>query len=72
MKKFWKGLSMESQERRQRLIAAFALMTIIPLLICGWLVSNYVFPAYETIWDICLVILLTIVVAVLGLWLAKS
>jgi len=50
---------------------AFSLMSIIPLLVCVYLVSNFIFPHLENIGQVSMVVLLSITVALLGLVLAK-
>jgi len=52
---------------------AFALMSIIPLLICVYLATNYVFPRYQhELGAISITILITIVITIFGLHLARG
>ncbi len=52
---------------REKLIVAFSLMSIIPLLVLGYVVSIYVFPQIREIGNLSLVIALAIGIALLGL-----
>jgi diguanylate cyclase (GGDEF)-like protein len=56
---------------RYKLLLAFSLMSLIPLLVCTYLVSLYIFPQLENILDISIIVALSIVMALLGLILAK-
>jgi len=51
---------------------AFALMSIIPLLACMYVISLYAFPHQENLINISGVVLMSLVVALLGLLLAKG
>lgn len=57
---------------REKLMVAFSLMSIVPLLVLGYIVTNYVFPRLETFWDISLVVVLAVVIAFLGMAVARS
>jgi len=52
---------------REKLIVAFSLMSIIPLLVLGYVVSLYVFPQIREIGNLSLVVALAIGIALLGL-----
>lgn len=56
---------------RYKLMVAFGYMTIIPLLVCAYILLVYVFPQSDNIGDVSLLLLLALVVALLGLELAK-
>jgi len=56
---------------RYKLMVAFSLMSIIPLLVCTYIASIYVFPQLDNILDVSAVVLLSAVIAILGLALAK-
>ena len=60
------------QSLREKLVVAFVLMSIVPLLVLGYVVSNYVFPHLDTLWDLSLVVLLTVGISFLGLVVARS
>ena len=68
---FIKRLSLVPTGLRYKLMVSFSLMSIIPLLVCVYLVNVFIFPNVENIPQTSLVILLTIIVAFLGLILAK-
>ncbi len=72
MFKIFKSLSLIPKGLKYKLMIAFSLMSIIPLLICVWVASNFVFPYVKTIWDISAVIFVGVMVALLGLTLAKE
>ena len=57
---------------RYKLILAFSLMSIIPILACMYLISLYIFPQIETLLDVSIVVIIVIVIAMLGLLLAKK
>jgi diguanylate cyclase (GGDEF)-like protein len=58
---------------RYKLILAFSLMSIVPLLVCGVIISVYVYNnEFFVVGDISLILLITIVITVLGLFIAKS
>ncbi len=73
MGKFLKSLSLVPRGLRHKLMVAFALMAIIPLLVCGYIALNYIFPVEKgLIGHISSVILLAVVIAILGLALARG
>lgn len=57
---------------KEKLVVAFSLMSMLPMLVMVYLVSVYIFPRMESIWDISLVVLLTGVIAFLGLAVARG
>ncbi len=57
---------------RHKLLIAFSLMSIIPLLAATYIVSTYLFPQLEDIITVSMIILASLLVAVLGLLLAKG
>ncbi len=57
---------------RERLMVAFALMSIMPLLVLGYVVTNYVFPHLDRIWDLSLVVGLALWMALLGFGVARG
>lgn len=69
---WFKKLSLLPRPLRYKLMIAFSLMSVIPLLITGYLVSNYIFPLNKDTENISLVILICIFIAILGLMLAKG
>lgn len=71
MKKFIRRISMVPKGLRYKLMIAFSLMSIIPLLVCVYLVTNFVFPQLENLAQVSIIVLLSITIALLGLILAK-
>ena len=67
----FKRLSMVPKGLRYKLMLSFCLMSIIPLLVCVYLVSIYIFPHLDNLSDVSIAVLLSIAIAVLGLGLAK-
>src|SRR3989338_3940495 len=67
----FKRLSMVPKGLCYKLMLSFCLMSIIPLLVCVYLVSIYIFPHLDNLSDVSIAVLLSIAIAVLGLGLAK-
>lgn len=57
---------------RYKLLIAFSLMSIIPLLACMYVISNFLFPQIENLFTVSSVIMVSVVIAVLGLALARG
>ncbi|MCX5679952.1 MAG: hypothetical protein NTZ95_04770 [Candidatus Omnitrophica bacterium] len=57
---------------RYKLLIAFSLMSIIPLLACMYVISNYVFPQVDNLFAVSVVVIVAIGIAVLGLALARG
>lgn len=73
MKKgLFKKISMVPKGLRYKLLLAFTLMSVIPLLVSMYLASIYVFPRLDSIADVSIVLVLSITIAILGLVSAKS
>lgn len=68
----FKRLTMVNKGLRYKLMLAFSLMSIIPLLACVYIISIYLFPQLQSIVDISLVIVVSLMVAMLGLLLARG
>ncbi|MBI3322671.1 MAG: diguanylate cyclase [Candidatus Omnitrophica bacterium] len=51
---------------KQRLLVAVCLMSIFPLLVLGYVVSNFVVPNVKTVWDLWIVMALSGFLAFLG------
>ena len=67
MKKILKKLSLAPKGLRYKLMIAFALTSVMPLLVAVYLAVNYVFPYIGHSDEIATVILLTILIAFLGM-----
>lgn len=73
MLKILKTLSILPQGLRYKLLIGFVLMSIIPLLVLVYLVTNFIFGGETfSIQQISIVVLLSVIIAWLGLVLAKG
>lgn len=75
MGKLLKQFSLVPKPLRYKLMIAFALMSIIPLLISVYLATNFIFPSdlqYIYIGPVSLVIFIVLIITILGLYLAKG
>ncbi|MCK4519272.1 MAG: methyl-accepting chemotaxis protein, partial [Candidatus Omnitrophica bacterium] len=72
MRNFFKAVSLMPKGLRYKLILAFSLMSIMPLLLCGAIINKYVYKQDIIIGDISLLVLITTIIALLGLFMAKS
>jgi len=70
----WKFMPFRMSNRglRHKLMLAFSLMSIIPLLACFYLISIYMFPQSQNAINITGVIVLVVVIAALGFLVAKG
>ncbi len=57
---------------KEKVIVAFALMSVIPLLVLFYLVSVYVLPYTKQAWDVLIIVGLSSGIALLGLVLTRS
>ena len=72
MKGFFRKMSLAPKGLRYKLVMAFSLMSIIPILACAYLIFSHTFPAMEDLINVAAVVILSVVVSVLGLVLAKG
>lgn len=72
IKNMFTSISLVPLGIRHKLMISFALMSIIPLLICGYIVSSYIFPTAGDIKDVSIILLISISMAFLGLYIAKE
>lgn len=73
MLNFLKKFSLAPQGIRYKLLISFVLMSLIPILLCGYLITNYItIDQYDTLLVITIILLLTVIIAWLGLALAKN
>jgi diguanylate cyclase (GGDEF)-like protein len=68
----FKRITLVNKGLRYKLLLAFSLMSIIPLLACTYIISSYVFPQLDSLMSVSIVVLASIVIALLGLFLARS
>ncbi|MDD5477110.1 MAG: diguanylate cyclase [Candidatus Omnitrophica bacterium] len=64
--------SLNSRTIKQKLIVAFQLMSILPFLVCVYLVSNYILPKFGLKIDIVASLVVSMFVAVVGLLVIKE
>lgn len=72
MMRLFKRMSLAPKGLRYKLIIAFSLMSIIPLLACAYIIFSYIFPLVGEFVSIAAVVVFSIIIAVLGLILAKG
>lgn len=68
----WRNFSLASRGLKNKLRVAAALMSVLPLLVCGYLVSNYILPNVGFKIDITLSLIISIFIAVIGFILVKE
>ncbi|MDP3791830.1 MAG: diguanylate cyclase [Candidatus Omnitrophota bacterium] len=68
----FKKMSLAPKGLRYKLIMAFSLMSIIPILACAYIIFSYSFPTATELISIAAVIAISIVIAMLGLILARG
>ena len=68
----FRKLMLGNKGLRYKLLIAFSLMSIIPLLACMYVISNYVFPQVDNLFTVSVIVVVSIVLAVLGLALARG
>ena len=64
--------SLNSRPIKQKLVVAFQLMSILPLLVSIYLVVNYIFPRFGFKIDVIVVVIISIFVALIGLSVIKE
>jgi diguanylate cyclase (GGDEF)-like protein len=67
-----KTRSLASYSLKRKLIISFSLMSILPLLVCMYLVSNYILPKIGLKTDIAASILISIFIAAIGFFVVKE
>lgn len=77
MLSFFKQMSLVPKGLKYKTMIAFSLMSLIPLLICVWLATNYIFPNIDLFFGLSLsnisfILFISLVIAVLGLYLTKQ
>ncbi|MDP2928723.1 MAG: diguanylate cyclase [Candidatus Omnitrophota bacterium] len=71
MKDFFKKMSLAPKGLRYKLVIAFSLMSIIPILACAYLIFSYTFPAIWDLINVAVVVTLSMTVSLLGLVLVR-
>ncbi|MDD5495473.1 MAG: diguanylate cyclase [Candidatus Omnitrophica bacterium] len=72
MRGIFKSLALIPKGLRYKLMLAFSLMSIIPLLVSVYLINLYIFPRLDNFADVSLAVLFSVLIALLGLILAKK
>jgi diguanylate cyclase (GGDEF)-like protein len=72
MADFLKKMSLAPKGLRYKLAIAFSLMSIIPLLSCGYIIFSYIFTASGDFLNTSIIVIISIIIAGLGLILAKG
>jgi len=73
IKKIFRFISLESKSLKDKLLIAFALMSIIPLLSMTYFIANFIFPSTEaTMFQVTAVVMFALWVAWTGYILAKE
>ena len=72
MKGLFKKLSLAPRGLRYKLIIAFSLMSIIPLLAFGYIIFSYTFPSAGEFINVTTIVIISGVIAALGLFFARS
>ncbi len=67
-----KKLSVDNMSLKQKLMIAFSLMAVIPLLSCIYLLSPYLTPEFQSIVNHAIIIFVSIVISFLGLIIARG
>ena len=68
----FKRITLTNKGLKYKLFIAFSLMSIIPLLACTYVISLYVFPQLESLTNVSTIVFISIAIALLGLFLARS
>jgi diguanylate cyclase (GGDEF)-like protein len=66
------SISLVSLSLKDKLRVSFCLMSIVPLLVCIYLVSNYIFPRLGIQIDITSIIFISVFIAIIGFFLIKE
>lgn len=72
-----KNMSLVPKGLRYKTMIAFCLMSLIPLLICFWLVTTYIFPNINLFFglsmgNISLILAISLFISILGLYVTKE
>ncbi|MDP2921821.1 MAG: diguanylate cyclase [Candidatus Omnitrophota bacterium] len=77
MLKMLKDMSMFPKGLRYKTMIAFSLMSLIPILVCAWLVITYIFPNISlffglTLSNISFILFISIFISLLGLYITRE
>lgn len=68
----FKKMSLAPRGLRYKLVIAFSLMSIIPLLACAYIIFSYIFPTAGDFINIATIVVFSVVISGLGLTLARG
>jgi diguanylate cyclase (GGDEF)-like protein len=71
MGQLFRALSLSPRSVRYKLSIIFALISFIPMLVCGFFVSFYILPNFDTTGEIYLILAITLFLILLGCYLAR-
>lgn len=71
MKGLFKRMSLVPKGLRYKLVIAFSLMSIIPILSCAYIISSHTLPMVDDLIIVAIIMLLSVGISVLGLLFAK-
>ncbi len=72
MSQIIKTFSLAPSGIKRKFLVAFALMSLLPMFVFGYLIVYYIFPTVNTIWDVSLIFAITIFLMLSGFYLAKK
>jgi diguanylate cyclase (GGDEF)-like protein len=77
MLKLLKNISIVPKGLRYKTMIAFSLMSLIPILVCAWLVITYIFPNINlffglSLGNISFILFISIFISLLGLYITKE
>lgn len=67
-----KNSSFASKSLKYKLKIAFYLMSVLPLLVCFYLVSNYILPKAGFKLDVAASVFVSVIIAIIGFWVIKE
>lgn len=68
----FRKLSIINKNLRYKLAIAFSLMTVIPLLACVYSLGPYLYPGFQTVADVNILMPMSVLIAILGLIVARG
>lgn len=77
MLKILKDISMVPKGLRYKTMIAFSLMSLIPIMVCAWVVITYIFPNINlffglSLGNISFILIISIIISMLGLYITKE
>jgi len=77
MLNLFKDISMVPKGLRYKTMIAFSLMSLIPIMVCAWVVITYIFPNINLFFGLSLsnisfILVISIIISLLGLYITKE